>query len=237
MDKHQRVIGRFAWLMAWVGLVLGQLHALSRFATPDGREDLLEYPLTAAWAVPAAEVLQPLLGWASPELVYVTYGKMWFPAFLALTLTALVVYRRRQPAGFERWAWRLAIAAYALISLGVFLDYWTQWTGNYNGGGIEGRLFTLGWFVTAPSLLLFVIGSTMLGVTLLVKRLRPTLPALLLTLVIPLAAGILQLTSLGNIALPVMFAFGLLGRRIARSEAPVATQSETWPAATTASAH
>jgi hypothetical protein len=45
--EAQRRIGRIAWFMAWVGLVVGQLHALSRFATADGIEDL-ELPLTAA---------------------------------------------------------------------------------------------------------------------------------------------------------------------------------------------
>ena len=30
LDRHRVAIGRFAWWMAWVGLVGGQLHALSR---------------------------------------------------------------------------------------------------------------------------------------------------------------------------------------------------------------
>ncbi len=65
--------------------------------------------------------------------------------------------------------------------------------------------------------------STVLGITLLVKRFRPRLPAVLLALVIPLAFVILQVTSMGSAALPVMFAFGILGRRLARTEtlAPV----------------
>jgi hypothetical protein len=37
--ENQRLIGRCAWVSAWVGLVAGQLHALSRFATADGAED------------------------------------------------------------------------------------------------------------------------------------------------------------------------------------------------------
>lgn len=69
--EAQRRIGRFAWVMAWVGLVVGQLHALARFATEDGTEDL-ELPLTAAWAEPGADLLQPLLGWANPDIVYIT---------------------------------------------------------------------------------------------------------------------------------------------------------------------
>ena len=216
---EDRQIGRIAWVMAWVGLVVGQLHALSRFRTEDGKEDL-ELPLTAAWAEPADDLLSPLLGWANPDIVYVTYGKIWLPVFLAFTLCAYVVYRRREPAGFEKWAWRLAIGAYAVACVGVFLDYWTQWTGAYNGDGIEATLFTVGFMVTMPGLLGTLLFSTVLGVTLLVKRFRPVLPAVLLALVIPLAFGILQVTSMGSAALPVMFAFGLLGQRIARAESP-----------------
>jgi hypothetical protein len=216
--EAQRRIGRFAWVMAWVGLLVGQLHALARFATEDGKADL-ELPLTSAWAEPAADALAPLLGWAGPDIVYVSYGKVWFPAFLAFTLCAYVVYRRRQPVRFEMWVWRLAIAAYTLSTVAVFLDYWTQWTGSYNGDGIEAMLFALAWFVTVPGFLLLLLGSTVLGITLLAKRFRPATPAILLTLLIPLAAGILQVTSMGSAALPVMFAFAILGRRIARAEA------------------
>ncbi len=217
LNGRDREIGMFAWVMAWVGLVVGQLHALSRFATADGKEDL-ELALTAAWAEPAADALSPLLTWADPDIVYITYGKIWFPVFAAFTLCAYVVHRRREPAGFEKWAWRFAIAAYSLASVGVFLDYWTQWTGNYNGDGIEATLFTIAFMVTMPGLLLTLLASTVLGVTLLVKKFRPALPAVLLALMLPLVIGILQVTSLGSAALPVMFAFGLLGRRIARAE-------------------
>lgn len=222
IDGNERRIGRSAWAMAWVGLVVGQLHALARFATEDGKEDL-ELPLTAAWAEPAADWFGPLLTWADPDIVYVTYGKVWFPVFVAFTLCAVVTYRRRQPAGFERWAWRLAIGAYTLACVGVLLDYWTQWTGDYNGDGIEATLFTIGFGVTMPGLLLTLLSSTVLGVTLLVKRFRPTLPAVLLAAIIPLAFGILQVTSMGSAALPVMFAFGILGRRIAQAETSYAS--------------
>jgi hypothetical protein len=217
LTGHDREIGRFAWVMAWVGLVVGQLHALARFRTADGQEDL-ELPLTAAWAEPADRVLSPLLGWADPDIVYVTYGKIWLPVFVAFTLCAIVVLRRRRPAGFERWAWHLAIGAYVVSCVAVFLDYWTQWTGNYNGDGIEGTLFTVAWLVTVPGLLGMLLFSTVLGVTLLVKRPFPVLPALLLALIIPAAFGILQITSMGSAALPVMFAFGVLGRRVARAD-------------------
>jgi hypothetical protein len=220
MTITDATIGRFAWTMAWVGLVVGQLHALARFRTADGRKDLDEYPLTAAWAEPADDLLSPLLDWGSANLVYVTYGKIWLPVFAAFTLCAVVVHRRRRPEGFERWVWRAAIAVFAAATVGVFLDYWTQWTGHFEGDGIEATLFTVGTWVTFPSLLLMLPTVTVLGVTLLLKRFRPVGPAVLLTLMIPLALAITEVTSLGSAALPVMFAFGILGRQIARADLP-----------------
>lgn len=228
-EKSQRRVGRFAWVMAWVGLVVGQLHALARYATAAGQEDL-ELPLVAAWARPASDLLSPLLTWASPDVVYVTYGKIWFPVFAAFTLCAYVVYRRRQPSGVERWAWWCFLAGGSIGCVGVLLAYWTQWSDN--GDGMVGQLLSLGFIVGLTGLPLLLLGSTVLGITLLVKGFRPALPAVLLASVIPLDVAIAQVTSMGSLALPVMFAFAILGRRIAsgpsravtaRSLAPVAS--------------
>jgi hypothetical protein len=92
---------------------------------------------------------------------------------------------------------------YAIACAGVFLDYWTQWTGNYaDGDGIEATIFTVAWLVTVPGFLLTMLCSTAVGATLLVTRFRPTLPAVLLLATIPLALGILMVTSMGSAALP-----------------------------------
>ena len=60
----------------------------------------------------------------------------------------------------------------------------------------------------------------MLGVTLLIKRFRPVVPALLLAAAFPIAVAIVQVISLGSVSLPLAFAFGFLGRRIARATDP-----------------
>ena len=162
-------------------------------------------------------LLSPLLTWGTPEQVYVHYGKIWFPVFLAFTLCAMVVSRSRRPRGFEKWAWRAAIAVYCSATLSVFLDYWTQWTGDYEGDGVEAMLFEIGSIVMFASLGLMLVTTTALGITLLAKGFRPRLPAVLLTLFFPLMLAITSVTSLGSGALPIMFAFGLLGRQIAGS--------------------
>ena len=154
--------------MAWVALVAGQLHALARHNTLDGKGDL-ELPLTAAWSDPARQALAPLLDWANPDVVYLTYGKVWFPVFVAFTLAAFVVRRHRAPYGFEKWAWRIALTGYVWACAAVFGDYWLQW-----GAHAAEPLLTITFVFGLPALLLTVVGSSLLGIALLRRRLPAT---------------------------------------------------------------
>lgn len=212
LDRHSAAVGRYAWWSAWFGLVAGQLHALSRHATEEGRSDL-EYPLTRAWAEPAAEALRPLLDWGDPDLVYVTYGKIWLPVFLGFFLCALVVQHRRGPQGFEKWAWRVVLVGYGWAVVGVALTYWTQWVDS----AAARELIDIAFVFTVPALLITLVGSSVLGFALVRNGLRPRAAAWLLLGTLPLALMITEVTSLGSAALPVMFAFALLGRELART--------------------
>jgi hypothetical protein len=205
-----RLIGRLAWVSAWVALVAGQLHALARHRTEAGNGDL-DLATTRFWAEPAGRLARPLLDWGSPDLVYVTYGKVWLPLFLAFTACAFVCYRRRQPGGKERWVWRTVLVAYCGACVSVAAEYWLQW------GSRTNDLLDTVFVVTLPFVVLTVLSSTVLGIVLLAKRFRPVGPAVLLALTLPGLFVIPMFTSLGNITLPILFAFGILGRRIAAS--------------------
>jgi hypothetical protein len=219
MDKLDDVrIGRLAWAMAWVGLVAGQLHALARHNTADGREDL-QNPLTSAWSDPAREVLRPLLEWGTADQVYLTYGKIWLPVFVAFTLAAFAVRRRRAPYGFEKWAWRIALTGYVWACAAVFANYWLQW-----GTHIWEPLLTIAFVAGLPGLVLTMLGSTVLGIALLRRGFRPTVSGLLLTLTFPLLFAISAVTSLGNVALPVAFAFGIAARRFVSESSAASTR-------------
>ena len=63
----------------------------------------------------------------------------------------------------------------------------------------------------------------MLGVALLRNGFRPRAGAWLLALTISLAADVLQVTSMGSAALPIIFAFALAGRRLATADVRVQT--------------
>lgn len=207
--ERQRFVGRLAWAMAWFGLVLGQLHALARHNTADGKEDLQSWT-TRVWSDPARKALAPLLDWADPDTVYLTYGKLWLPVFVAFTLCAIVVRRHRRPQGFEKWAWRVVLFGYCYACVSVVLEYWTQLTG-YNA------FFERAFLITLSAIPITIIGSTVLGVALLRRGFRPRSTAWLLTVAFPGAILIPAVTSLGNIVLPIAFAFGIAGRQLARA--------------------
>lgn len=202
-------LGRLAFATAWFALVLGQLHALARHQTVDGREDL-KSSLVRAWSDPARRALRPLLDWASPDTVYLTYGKVWLPIFVVFTLAAFAVRRRRIQAGVvrgaERWAWRLALTGYVVACVAVGLEYWTQW------GAMDEDLLDTVFLFSIPAVLFMVLTTTFLGIVLIRRGLG--LPAWLLALALPEAIAITSVTSMGNLVLPIAFAFGILGRRL-----------------------
>ncbi len=222
-NVRDRRIGRIAWVMAWVGLVLGQFHAMSRHNTTEGSSDLESWT-TRVGSDPAPDFFSPLLEWASADAVYLTYGKIWFPVYAAFTACAFVLYQRRRPTGFEKFAWRLALVAYVWGVAAVFVTYWTQWTPPYSSELVDMAFL----FLDIPAVLLGWLGSTMLGVTLIVRGYRPRATGWLIALTFPLAMVITMFTSLGSAALPEMFAFGIAGlvlSRILREEEAQTTLS------------
>ncbi len=226
--EQQARITRLAWFTTLATLVIGQLHALARFRTADGSSDL-DLPLTGWWAEPAGRALDPLLDWASPDTVYLTYGKWWVVALGMIVVAGAMVMRLRAPYGVELWGWRIFLLGYALLAASAGIYYWGQWT-SYNA--LEDAV---GLWMYLPGALLGTIGSMVLGVGLLRRRVRPWLPAVLLVLTIPELMLISEVTSLGNADLPIMFAIAMLAgaetRRTASGERRGAT-SEVVPTPT-----
>ena len=90
----------------------------------------------------------------------------------------------------------------------VFATYWTHTTGFLDIAFL---------FLDIPAVLLGWVGSTMLGITLIVRGYRPRATCWLIALTIPLAIGISEITSLGSASLPQVFAFGIAGHQLSRS--------------------
>jgi hypothetical protein len=204
-----RGISRFAWVMAALGTVVGQVHALARAQAHPG--DLVESPLTRAWAEPAIRALRPLLDWSDPETVYVTYGRIWLPVCLAFTAAAYLVYRRRSPKGAERRLWQVTLAAYAVMTISVFGDYFTPWMD---------QMFILG----IAAMLAIGFGGIALGIIMLRNGFRPRTTPILLMVFIPFMFAITELTSLGSALLPLMWGWAIAAHTIvARTATPADT--------------
>ncbi|HEU4423969.1 MAG TPA: hypothetical protein VFR67_15670 [Pilimelia sp.] len=199
-----RWAGLAAAVTAIAALVIAPLHALARFGTGAGAADD-DSPLVAAWAEPARDAAGGLLTFASPDLVYLTYGKFWLIALAAITACAYAFRSRRVGVRTgERWAWRLALTGYTLMAAGSLVSYWTAFV------DVGFAVFTL------PGLLITLVGSTALGVALLRARVRPSLTAWLLALQIPLLVGFSSIGSFSTGALPLVAAWGIAGWRLWR---------------------
>ena len=194
-----RGISVFAWVMAAAGTVVGQVHALARFMAHPG--DLVESPLTRAWAVPATDALRPLLDWSDPWTVYLTYGKIWTPVCLAFTTAAYLVYRHRRAEGAERRLWQVTLAAYALLTLSVFGDYFTPW--------ME-QMFIVG---VGAMMVIGLVGIA-LGIMMLRNGFRPRTTPILLMSFIPFMVAITSVTSLGSALLPLMWGWAIAAHAV-----------------------
>lgn len=194
-----------AWAMAAFGTVAGELHALARFNSHPG--DLTE-GLGAKWAPAAIDALRPLLDWSDPFFVYYTYGKIWLPVCLAFVAAAWLVHQRRQPLGAERWAWRVQLAAYVLLTISVAGDYYTPWMDYF--------------FIVGLVALLFMgFGGIWLGILLLRNGFRPRVTPWLLIAFLPLFFAITTVTSMGNALLPLMWGWAIAAHRTAaRTDQP-----------------
>lgn len=215
MGPTDQQIGKAAFVAAVAGTALAPFAALSRFATEDGKEDL-ESGAVRAWAEPAADVLAPLLDWSNADTVYLTYGKLWAPIMLAAVLCAFTVRRGRTPTGGERWGWRLTLIGITGIGLGVTTTYWTP-------------LLDEAFLVTVPFMLLAMIGGLVLGISLLRRGFRPRATAVLLAAWLPAFFGLSALIAMGAALLPMLWAFGVAGWRMAASPTPA--QEQAVPAA------
>lgn len=198
------MLGRLAFLGACAATVLAPLHALARFATHDGAGDLRS-PLVHWWAAPAARTFRILLDWGSPDTVYLTYGKAWLPIIVAATACAFAVRRARRPVGLELWGWRIALTGYVLGTLSEVGEYWTPW--------IDETFLVVG----LPGTLVCLVGSTLLGIALLRHGFRPRATGWLLATWLVTLFALSSVIALGAALLPMLWAWGLAGRRMAAS--------------------
>lgn len=207
-----RRCGLAAVVLAIASIPLAPLNALARMQTDSGRSDLAN-DLAAWWAEPALRTLSPwLLDFADVDTVYLTYGKFYLLAVLAV-LACAVAARSRRPADMgwaERWGWRLTIGSLALTCIGHFATYWLAFV-------------DAGFVVVLLSLLIGVFGNVLLGVGLIRAGFRPRVAAWVILLDLPLSIALVSISTMALSMWPTMLAWGLIGWSLWRD----AAESET----------
>ena len=196
-QEKTELLGRASIGVAVLTTVLAPIHALSRYATADGKSDL-DSSAVRAWAEPARDALEPLLDWASADTVYTSYGKVFFFVIAFMTVCALVVRGRRpESTGAEKWGWRIAAPGYVILTVGCLGEYWSPWLD---------ETFAI---VGIPGILLSMIGSFVLGIGLLRRGFQPRATAVLLIASLPLLFVLSDLIALGATFVPLVWAWSL----------------------------
>lgn len=212
-ETRARQAGLAAVVAAGASVVLAPLNALARMRTESGRSDF-ENGAASWWAEPAMRLFEPVLDFASPDTVYLTYGKFYALALFAALACAVAVRNGRpeQPGWSERWGWRITLAAYAGSAVCMLVIYWVAPLGSWM------TLLDAGYVVLLVAMLFNVFGHLLLGVALIRSHFRPRLTSWVL---VTEPATSIALVSISTQALgmwPMMLAWGVAGWALWRGD-------------------
>src|SRR5687768_17394385 len=120
-----RTTGLAAMAAGALGLLCAPLYSLAYFATDD-RAPHAESASVNAWAEPARDLLSPLLTFASPDTVYLTYGKLFLFVWIGMLAGLVGLHARHAGHGgrLERWGFRASLVGLLLLTIGAFGAYW-----------------------------------------------------------------------------------------------------------------
>lgn len=133
-----------------VGVLYAPFHAAAYLATPDGAES----PPVLPWAGPFRSALPSAFGFASPDEVYLLYGKLGWVGFLGMLAAAVLLHAgQRGAAGrAERIGFFVLAAGLSLVALGAFVEYYTPY--------LEEAFM----FLAGPGVLLTLAGYVTFGI-------------------------------------------------------------------------
>lgn len=204
-DTTVRRCGLAAVVLGVASIPLAPLNSLARMQIPDGRSDL-DNPMASWWAEPAMRALRPrLLDFGDAQTVYLTYGKFYLLAVLAVLACAVATFSRRPDrlGWVERWGWRLTFTGLVLMCVGQVVAYWLAFVDE-------------GYLVVLLAMLVGVFGNVLLGLGLIRSHFRPRLSAWLILLDLPLSIGLVSIATQATGMWPMMLAWGLIGWSLQR---------------------
>lgn len=214
-------LARVTLAAAVLGSIVGPIVAVAYLHTSEGI-DYLDQPSIAAWVNPATGLLQPVFDQVGVDRTYLIGTQLLAVLWLVTVAGAITAARLRAPVRRERVWWLIALIGYGWFGLGL-VAFAVLASVLSPSHAIADAVFLVGMF---PGLLLSLIGSTLLGVSLLRRRYPAQATAWLLMLAIPcwlFANLVLGHNSIG--LLPLMWAWALALRSPAEQEQLVPTRS------------
>jgi hypothetical protein len=192
-----RLTGLAAIIGGTLGLLNAPFYSLAYFATDEGDPGAGSW-----WAEPAANLLEPLLTFASADVVRVTYGKVWLLVWAGMLAGLIGLHARHAGHGgrLERWGFRVSFAGLVLLVVGAFVAFWF---------GVRGLAF--GTFFVFPGLLLVVVGAPVFGLGTWRAGVAPRSGALLLVVGGPAIFMLSEIATLGGGLALVYLAWVVLG--------------------------
>ena len=198
-----RWTGMAAMVAGILGVVFAPLYSLAYFASTDGAADATS-PAVRAWTEPARDLVGPLLTFAAPDVVRLTYFKL-FLFITAGILAGLVGLHARQAqhgGRLERWGFRASFVGLLLLTIGALSAYWPAL--------MEVAFAAL----IVPGLLLVVLGSPLFGLGTWRAGVAPRLGAALLIVGGPALFVISEIATLGGSLILFYLAWVVLGHSL-----------------------
>jgi len=211
-----RWTGLAAMVGGALGLVFAPLYSLAYFATADGAADA-NSAWVRAWADPARDLLDPLLTFASPDVVRVTYFKLFLFIVVGMLAGAVGLHasQARHSGRLERWGFRATFVGLLLLTVGAFSGYWPPLLG-----------FSFVAFIL-PGLLLLVVGSPLFGLGTWRAGVAPRIGAGLLIVGGPAVLLISEVATLGGGLVLMYLAWVVLGHSLWSATTPAVTAASS----------
>jgi hypothetical protein len=208
-----RLMGLAAMVGGALGVLVSPFYSLAYFASSDGASDGEGNAAQQAWAEPARDFLEPLLTFASADVVRVTYGKLWLLVWMGMLAGLVALHARHAGKGgrLERWGFRTSFAGLLLLVTGAF-GFWLEFALDFAA------------FLVFPGLLLVVLGSPIFGLGTWRAGVAPRIGALLLVVGGPALLVISEIATLGGGLVLVYLAWVVLGHALWSESAVVASR-------------
>ena len=194
-----RLTGLAAIVGGALGILVAPLYSLAYFATGEGEPGAGSF-----WAEPARDLLDPLLTFASPDDVYLTYGKLFLFVWIGMLAGLVGLHARHAGRGgrLERWGFRVSLVGWLLLTIGAFGAYWL---------GFVDTSFAA---FLVPGLFLGTCGATLFGLGTWRAGVAPRAGALLLVVGGPALFVLSEIATLGGGLILVYLAWVALGHAL-----------------------